>query len=56
MARGRVITLDALGTLVALHDPVPRLVAGLAERGAVFLTMEQAAAEFARRATAPRGS
>jgi putative hydrolase of the HAD superfamily len=31
---GRVITLDALGTLVALDDPVPRLVAALAQRGA----------------------
>ena len=32
---GRVITLDAMGTLVALKDPVPRLVAGLRDRGAV---------------------
>lgn len=32
---GRVITLDALGTLVALEDPVPRLVAALAQRGAI---------------------
>jgi len=32
---GRVITLDAMGTLVALEDPVPRLVAGLRDRGAV---------------------
>lgn len=31
---GGVITLDALGTLVELEDPVPRLVATLAERGA----------------------
>ncbi len=30
----RVITLDAFGTLVALEDPVPRLVAALGERGA----------------------
>jgi putative hydrolase of the HAD superfamily len=30
---GRVITLDAFGTLVELEDPVPRLVAALGERG-----------------------
>lgn len=44
MARGRVITLDALGTLVALDDPVPRLVAGLAERGAAVDAAQAAAA------------
>jgi len=41
---GRVITLDAMGTLVALQDPVPRLVAGLRDRGAV---VSQAAASTA---------
>jgi len=44
VARGRVITLDALGTLVALDDPVPRLVAGLAERGAIVGEAQAAAA------------
>lgn len=44
MARGRVITLDALGTLVALDDPVPRLVAGLAGRGANVDAAQAAAA------------
>ena len=44
MGRGRVITLDALGTLVALEDPVERLVAGLAERGAVVGAQQAAAA------------
>jgi len=42
--RGRVITLDALGTLVALDDPVPRLVAGLADRGAAVDAAQAAAA------------
>ncbi|HEV2776321.1 MAG TPA: HAD family hydrolase [Solirubrobacteraceae bacterium] len=46
MARGRVITLDALGTLVSLDDPVPRLVAGLAARGAA-VTEAQAGAALA---------
>ena len=46
MARGRLITLDALGTLVALDDPVPRLAAGLAARAAV-VTEAQAAAALA---------
>jgi putative hydrolase of the HAD superfamily len=41
---GRVITLDALGTLVALEDPVPRLVAGLGERGARVGPAQAAAA------------
>jgi len=44
VARGRVITLDALGTLVALDDPVPRLVAGLADRGAAVSAAQAAAA------------
>jgi putative hydrolase of the HAD superfamily len=33
-ARLDAVTIDALGTLVLLKDPVPRLVAALAERGA----------------------
>jgi putative hydrolase of the HAD superfamily len=33
MARPRVVLLDALGTLLALEPPAPRLVAALAERG-----------------------
>ena len=33
MALGRVVTLDALGTLVELERPVPRLVAELRARG-----------------------
>jgi putative hydrolase of the HAD superfamily len=41
---GRVITLDALGTLVALEDPVPRLVAALAERGALVEPAQAAVA------------
>ena len=41
---GRVITLDALGTLVALDDPVPRLVAELAARGAVVDAAQAGAA------------
>jgi putative hydrolase of the HAD superfamily len=41
---GRLITLDALGTLVALEDPVPRLVAGLRERGAAVSAAQAAAA------------
>ena len=41
---GRVITLDALGTLVALEDPVPRLVAGLGARGAAVGDAQAAAA------------
>ncbi len=44
----RVITLDALGTLVRLEDPVPRLVAGLRERGAATLGPAQAAAALAQ--------
>lgn len=40
----RVITLDALGTLVALDDPAPRLVAALAERGAAISEAQAAAA------------
>jgi len=44
---GRVITLDALGTLVALEDPVPRLIAGLEERGAA-VSQAQAAAALAQ--------
>lgn len=41
-----MITLDALGTLVALEDPVEHLVAGLTQRGAV-VDMQQAAAALA---------
>jgi len=41
---GRVITLDALGTLVALEDPVPRLVAGLGAHGAMVSAAQAAAA------------
>lgn len=41
-----MITLDALGTLVALEDPVEHLVAGLAEHGAV-VGVQQAAAALA---------
>jgi putative hydrolase of the HAD superfamily len=41
---GRVITLDALGTLVALEDPVPRLVAGLRAAGATVSEAQAAAA------------
>ena len=33
MALGRVVTLDALGTLVELERPAPRLVAALSARG-----------------------
>jgi putative hydrolase of the HAD superfamily len=43
---GRVITLDAFGTLVELEDPVPRLVAALAARGAT-VTLAQARAALA---------
>ena len=51
---GRVITLDALGTLVALEDPVPRLVAALAARGATVSAAQAAAALRRRsRSTAP---
>jgi len=41
---GRVITLDALGTLVALQDPVPRLVASLQARGATVGEAQAASA------------
>ena len=41
---GRVVTLDALGTLVALEDPVPRLVAELTARGAAVDEPQAAAA------------
>lgn len=41
---GRVITLDALGTLVALEDPVPRLIAALNARGADVREAQAAAA------------
>ncbi len=40
---GRVVTLDAMGTLVELLAPAPRLVAQLAERG-VAVSERQAAA------------
>ncbi len=40
----RAVTLDALGTLLALEDPVPRLVAALGARGATV------SADAARRA------
>jgi len=43
MALGRLITLDALGTLVALRPPVPLLAAELAARG-VAVDARQAAA------------
>lgn len=43
----RVVTLDALGTLLALEDPVPRLVAALGSRGA---TVSAGAARRALRA------
>lgn len=43
MALGRVVTLDALGTLVELERPVPRLAAELRARD-VRLTQAQAAA------------
>ncbi len=41
---GRVITLDALGTLVELEDPVPRLVAALGDRGATVSAAQAGAA------------
>ena len=44
---GRIVTLDALGTLVALEDPVPRLIAELAARG-VAAGAEQAGAALAQ--------
>jgi len=43
---GRVVTLDALGTLVELEDPVPRLVAALGARG-VAVSAAQAGAALA---------
>lgn len=43
MALGRVVTLDALGTLVELERPAPRLVAELGARG-VQVSEPQAAA------------
>jgi putative hydrolase of the HAD superfamily len=46
VALGRVVTLDALGTLVALQPPAPLLVAGLCARG-VDVTEAQAGAAFA---------
>ncbi len=46
MALGRIITLDALGTLVALRPPAPLLVAALAARG-MAATERQAAAAIA---------
>jgi putative hydrolase of the HAD superfamily len=42
VALGRVVTLDALGTLVELDRPVPRLAAQLRERG-VQVSEQQAA-------------
>lgn len=44
MALGRVITLDALGTLVALERPAPRLAAELRGRGARVGEAQAAAA------------
>ena len=41
---GRVITLDAFGTLVALEDPVPRLTAGLGAHGATVSAAQAGAA------------
>ena len=46
MALGRLITLDALGTLVALAPPAPLLAAGLRARG-VEVSERQAAAAIA---------
>jgi putative hydrolase of the HAD superfamily len=46
VALGRIVTLDALGTLVALQPPAPLLVTGLRARG-VELTEAQAAAAIA---------
>ena len=40
----RAVLLDALGTLVELHEPVPRLVAALAARGIPVTTDEAAGA------------
>lgn len=46
MALGRIVTLDALGTLVALEPPAPLLVAELQARG-VRVSERQAAAAIA---------
>ena len=46
-----VILLDALGTLVALEPPAPRLRAELAERFGLDVTEAQAAAAFAAEIT-----
>jgi putative hydrolase of the HAD superfamily len=43
----RAILLDALGTLLALEDPAPRLAALLRERHAIEVTPEHAAAALA---------
>jgi putative hydrolase of the HAD superfamily len=43
----RAILLDALGTLLALEDPAPRLAALLSERHAIEVTAERAAAALA---------
>lgn len=44
MALGRLITLDALGTLVELEPPAPRLVAELRRNGTIVSTAHAAAA------------
>ncbi len=46
MARTRAVLLDALGTLVELDDPAPRLRAALLERSGIDVGLEVAARGF----------
>ena len=46
MARTRAVLLDALGTLVELDDPAPRLRAALLERSGIDVGIEAAGRGF----------